>query len=171
MRAAAWLCVVLAAGLLSACQQDPDKTSAMDVQLVQIVQDSQVDLAILSQHTLYPYHFVTGGAALNELGSRDLDILAEHFRKNPGPLSVRRGDASPGLYQARLETVRQALAEAKVEPSQIAISDQLPGGDGMDSERVLMNLRQPPAGSLSVSGSASASVSAAPAPQSGGPSK
>lgn len=93
--------------------------------------------AILSQSTLYPYHFVHGGDDLNDLGWRDLEILAAHFVAHGGSLGVRRGDASVALYDARLEAVETALAATGVEPGRVRLSDRGPGGAGISSERML----------------------------------
>ena len=97
-----------------------------------------VDHAIIRQHTLYPFHFVTDGAQLNELGRREVDVLAGHFKDFPGALNVRRGKADNALYEARSRTVVDALAKAGVDVERMMVSDGLPGGDGVVSERVLI---------------------------------
>lgn len=97
-----------------------------------------VDHAIIGQHTLYPFHFVTDGARLNELGRRAVDVLAAHFKDFPGALNVRRGRANDALYEARARTVVDALAKAGVDVERMMVSDGLPGGDGVASERVLI---------------------------------
>ncbi len=97
-----------------------------------------VDHAIIRQHTLYPFHFVTDGARLNELGRREVDVLAAHFKDFPGALNVRQGRANDALYEARARTVVDALAKAGVDVERMMVSDGLPGGDGVTSERVLI---------------------------------
>ncbi len=97
-----------------------------------------VDHAIIRQHTLSPFHCVTEGARLNELGRREVDVLAGHFKDFPGALNVRRGKADNALYEARARTVVDALAEAGVDVERMMVSDGLPGGDGVVSERVLI---------------------------------
>ncbi|MCH8153022.1 MAG: hypothetical protein IH830_11710 [Planctomycetes bacterium] len=97
-----------------------------------------VDHAIIRQHTFYPFQFVTDGAQLNELGRRDVDVLARHFKEFPGALNVRRGNAAGALYEARARTVVDALAEAGVDVERMMVSNGLPGGDGVTSERVLI---------------------------------
>src|SRR3954451_3352814 len=59
-----------------------------DIQIVDAVRDSGVKAAIISQHTLYPYHFDEGGEMLNSLGERDLAVLAAHLRTHPGQINI-----------------------------------------------------------------------------------
>ena len=94
-----------------------------------------------SQHTLFPYHFVKNGAELNELGQRDLSVLTKHFMKHPGKLNIRRNDCSMDIYKARANFVLEKLKEAGIDGEQIRISDGMPGGSGMPSERVLIILQ------------------------------
>jgi len=93
--------------------------------------------AIVTQSTLFPYHFEPHTAQLNALGWRDLEILARHFLAHGGALSVRRGDAAEELYRARLGAVETALSASGVEPGRVRLSDAAPGGPGTTSERVL----------------------------------
>jgi hypothetical protein len=101
------------------------------------IRNAALRQAVLSQSTLYPYHFVVGAAELNELGWRDMEILAAHYALHGGGLSVRRGDAGEELYGERLRSVELALAAAGVEPGRVRISDALPGGAGTTAERML----------------------------------
>src|SRR5262245_37131576 len=66
---------------------------------------ASIDKALLVQKTLFPYHFVLDGSELNQLGERDVQVLAAHFRKSPGTLHVRRGDATAALHEARMRSV------------------------------------------------------------------
>lgn len=118
-------------------KHDPVDERAADVLMANTYSDAAIDNAILAQHTLFPYHFVNEGAALNELGRRDLGVLATHYKEHPGTLNVHRGDASAALYADRLAEVRQALTKAGVKEKRITLADGLPGGDGMASEQVL----------------------------------
>jgi len=93
--------------------------------------------AILAQHTLYPYHYVRNGAQLNELGRRDLAVLAGHFKENPGPLNIRRDNVSPDLYNDRVQFVINELQKAGVDAGRIKIADGMPGGSGISSERIV----------------------------------
>jgi len=106
------------------------------------IQNASMNLAIISQHTLYPYHFVTGSPELNELGQRDLNVLADHFVKVGGDLNVRRGDATQALYEGRVKSVLERLSSAGVGSDAVAIKDGLPGGEGIASERVIVILKE-----------------------------
>ncbi len=104
-------------------------------------QDS-IEAGIISQHTLYPHHFVANSDALNELGDRDVSVLAEHYRENPGSLNVRRGGTSSDLYQARIAMVSATLVEQGVDTDRVRMSDGQAGGDGISSDRVLYILEE-----------------------------
>src|SRR5436190_13611283 len=76
---------------------------------VQTLDDESISNAIITQHTLYPYHFVNGSAELNKLGERDVKVLAGHLVRTPGDISLRRGAEAQGLYDARVASVTKAL--------------------------------------------------------------
>ena len=127
--------------LTAGCQEkkkeavtDKDKVNH---ELVNSYNDIAVQNAIISQHTLFPYHFVNNGEELNELGDSDLNILAMHFLKHPGKLNIRRGNTPEELYQGRIDFVFGQLEQAGVENDQISVADGMPGGSGMLSEKVL----------------------------------
>jgi hypothetical protein len=128
MAAAAF--VLLPAG----CERPPIRPE------IKAVQNVQIRNAIIRQRTVFPYHFVPHSAALNELGTHDLDVLAAYFLEHHGKLNVRRGDAVDALYEARVKAAMEALAEAGVRIDLVAITDELPSGDGMRSERVIIIL-------------------------------
>ncbi len=107
------------------------------VPMVQMMNTESVDNGILAQHTLFPHHFVVNAAKLNELGRRDLGVLARHFLTAPGQVNVRRGVATAQLYEARVATVRQEMIDVGVDPERITIDSGLPGGSGMSSDFVL----------------------------------
>lgn len=135
--------IILLAGLAVGCAhrprpQTPEQQQVADEWLVNTVRDAAVSNAIIRQHTLFPYHFDADGAALNELGRRDLSVLAEHYQQNAGELNVRRGDASEALYRSRVQQVAETLARAGVNADRVKISDGPPGGDGMPSEDVVV---------------------------------
>ena len=121
----------------------PLRTEASpDAWLITTVNDTAVRNAILRQSAFFPYHFVTGGADLNELGTHDLDVLATHHKTYPGRITIRRGDASEGLYKARVARIVDGLAKAGVSKSRVTISDSPVGGDGMPSEKTLVILQK-----------------------------
>lgn len=138
----------LGLALLAGCQQDPPPDQDMDEQLTQrrtmnawtieAYTNRSIEQAILRQRTLFPYHFVVDTAELNELGERDLAVLAKYLQAHPGTLNLRRGGADEALYDARLERVRQGLSEWGVDLARVTLGDELPGGDGLVSERTLV---------------------------------
>jgi hypothetical protein len=105
--------------------------------VIDLYSDLAIQNAIITQHTVYPYHFVNNSAVLNPLGQRDLAVLARHFAQNPGELNVRRGDVDPALYQSRMETVKARLAEGGVDVSRIRMYDGLAGGEGMPTSEII----------------------------------
>ena len=114
MRASGVVAICLVGGLLAGCKEDARTAGnkRLDTELVRTLNNIGVENAILAQHTLYPYHFVTDGTALNELGQRDFAVLARHFAEYPGLLNVRPGDGvSAELYQAR-SRLRDESAQA-----------------------------------------------------------
>jgi hypothetical protein len=138
------LCNVLVAcvvcGLLMGCEEEVKEsktTKNLDVELVNAINNVQVENAIITQHTLYPYHFVTDGEKLNDLGQKDFAVLAKHFTEHPGILNIRRGRTGTELYEARVAYVMSKLKEAGVETNRMSVSDGMPGGSGMPAERVV----------------------------------
>jgi hypothetical protein len=127
---------MLGAAGCSCCNQQ-QTAAPEDDWLVRSANDDMIDNAVLSQHSLYSYHFVQNSTRLNELGAHDLGVLAAHFRTAPGALNIDRGDASEELYKARIKTVTDKLALAGVENARVTITDGLPGGDGMTSRRIV----------------------------------
>lgn len=120
-----------------------------DAAIVQTHQDDFAAAGIIRQHTIFPYHFVQDSATLNELGQHDVAILAAHYAAvgsdrglPPSTLSVRRGEASPGLYEARVRAVVAELARGGVANDRVRIADAVPGGDGMASSRIKVILHR-----------------------------
>jgi hypothetical protein len=146
---------------------------------IQTVNDGAVRNAIIAQHTLYPYHFTEYGADLNELGQRDVQVLAAHYKRYAGPVNVRRGPEADAVYQARVKTVVDALKAGGVAEKSIKVADEMPGGEGMGATRVISILEndlrrmQTGASSKTMTGSptgapgAGASSSAADSPPAG----
>jgi hypothetical protein len=140
-------CVLLIAAVcvsLTGCGQggkesrQPVDTRLLNTKLIEGYNDIAIHNAIVSQHTLYPYHFTDNSAQLNELGGRDLAVLGGHFAENPGKLNIRRGGVEASLYTARVETVVNGLREAGVDTDRVEISSGMPGGAGMPTERVIV---------------------------------
>ena len=133
---AAWLVVGLALGACSTTPLPQSTRGASEMWVGESIRSAALDKAIVVQRTLYPYHFVDGAASLNQLGERDLAVLATHFSQYPGDLTVYRGNASDYLHRQRVRHVADRLRENGVDTAQV-VTDQLPGGDGISSERVL----------------------------------
>jgi hypothetical protein len=122
----------------------------------------QINAGIIREQSLYPYHFIVNGAGLNALGRRDLYVLTEHYLVNPGKLNIRHGEESKEIYDARVKMVVDAMTSAGVRMDRVKVSDGLPGGDGVSSERVVLILekfQEPGALAEDSSGSSSSSSS------------
>jgi len=127
------------------CQENMQENSnnrLVNSQLVNTYNDIAIQNAIVSQHTLFPYHFVENGAELNELGQKDLAALTSHFIKHPGHLNIRKHNTPGDLYNARVNRVRERLQQAGIALERITVTDGMTGGSGMTSERVLVILEQ-----------------------------
>ena len=122
--------------------QEPPDARRMNSRLITSYSDFAIQNAIISEHTLFPYHFVKNGARLNELGQRDLAVLTGHFANNGGHLNIRQLGVSDELYEARVSLVRERLQDAGIDMARISTSDGMPGGSGMPSERVLVILEE-----------------------------
>jgi hypothetical protein len=149
MKLSTMIMTVLFCILTIGCQEEVQKNSddhLINSQLVRSYNDIAMQNAIISQHTLFPYHFVENGAELNELGQRDLAALTSHFIKYPGHLNIRRHNTAADLYEARVNVVHKRLLDAGIDMGRISISDDMPGGAGITSERVLIILEKAPAG-------------------------
>lgn len=139
--------------------------SRLNAWLLASVRDTAINQAIILQGAVHPYHFVSGAAVLNDLGKHDLNVLAAHYRRHPGALSIRRGNAATDLYEARVARVVKTLTRAGVEKGRVAICDTFPGGEGMTSERVLRVLENDSdQGSLLSSGGSRRSVQTGASP-------
>jgi hypothetical protein len=137
--------VVLFCILVVGCQENVEKGQDkhfINSQLIKSYNDIAMQNAIISQHTLFPYHFVKNGVELNELGQRDLAVLTSHFIKNAGRLNIRKHNTAADLYEARVKTVLDRLQEAGIDMEQMSVSDDMPGGSGMASEKIIVILEQ-----------------------------
>ncbi|MEX2219257.1 MAG: hypothetical protein WD749_10925 [Phycisphaerales bacterium] len=114
-----------------------DDRGAYNIWTIETVNDGSVRNAVIAQHTLYPYHFVDFSDQLNELGRRDVQVLAAHYRRYPGPVNIRRGSEPEDLYRARVAAVAEALASGGVDREKIRIADGMPGGPGNPADRVI----------------------------------
>jgi len=127
---------VLMVGCHANSQTGPDRR-LVDTQLISSLNDIQVRNAIIRQHALFAWHFVQNDAELNELGQRDLAVLAKHFAEHPGNLAMPRKDTPADLYAARVNLVVERLRKAGIDTEHIKIREDMPGGSGMASEIIL----------------------------------
>jgi hypothetical protein len=143
--------------------QAPEERTAANRAMVQSYQQEQIANAIIAQRTIFSYHFMAHTAQLNDLGRRDLGILADHYRvatkDAAGYLSLRQQDASDELYQARVNTVVTYLADRNVDTARVELGDTLAGGQGLASERVVRILTDEYSGDGDSGGSDSATTS------------
>ena len=107
---------------------------------VRALQNLQIENGIIRQRTVYPYHFLPDTAALNQLGTYDLQILAQYFERHSGKLNVLRGHAGNALYEARVGSAMQQLAGLGVQTDRLQVVDEFSAGDGMLSARVIIVL-------------------------------
>ena len=133
---------ILTIGCQENMEEGPNK-HLINSQLINSYNDIAMQNAIVTQHTLFPYHFVTNGAELNELGRRDLAALTSHFMNHAGHLNVRRQNTPADIYEARVKLVHASLQEAGIDMERMTISDDMPGGTGITSERILVILEKP----------------------------
>ena len=114
----------------------PERYRHMNTNIVGTYNDIALENAIIAQHTLYGYHFIDGSAELNQLGNRDLTVLANHSKRSPTELCIQRG-TSDELYQERVNSVLDFLRKNSVDTNAITISSRLPGGDGVSAYRAI----------------------------------
>jgi hypothetical protein len=130
-------------GLFAAvgCENVPppvhDERRPFNLWVVQSLDDESIANAVITQHTLYPYHFARGGTALNDLGKRDVRILARHFNEYAGELNMRRGRENDASYVARIAAVQAELGKHGVTADRVRVVDGMPGGDGVASDRAI----------------------------------
>lgn len=147
MKTTCFVACVATALAATACQRhqaamEPPSNAPLNAAMIDLYRAEAIENAIVRQHTIYPYLFVQGSDELNDLGRRDLRVLARHFRKASGVLNVRRGDADEQLQAARIAAVRAVLDDHRVDPQRVTIADDQPGGDGLDAQSVLRILEQ-----------------------------
>ena len=153
------MAVAALAAVLNGCEWSQHapvtQASAPEAKLVESINDTAVRDGILRQCTIFPYHFEPGAPDLNGLGQSTVAVLADRFRKYPGAVSVRRGDAPVELYRQRVQRVLAAMEKAGVPRTGMRVTDSPSVGDGLPGEQVLTILRTPaivPASSSDSSG-------------------
>jgi len=121
----------------------PPLPQLADMEIVDSINDSGIRSAIITQHTLYGYHFAGDSRELNELGQRDLAVLIAHFKaQGGGELNVRRGEMSETVYASRLSRIQDLLKASGFDPAQVRIADAAPGGSGLASDDVVRAMKR-----------------------------
>lgn len=135
MKQPRWLMVVAVGAWSGGWGCEPDAAErSVNTFIITSLQDAAVTKGVITQHALFPYHFVADTATLNELGERDVALLAEHYCEHTGTLNLPRLDTVSELYQARIAMVKGALAAAGVAADHVVFVDVLAAGDGQYSE-------------------------------------
>ncbi len=132
--------LTIAATACHSTQEHKEARRPFNTWAVGSIRDSAINQAIITQGTLFPYHFDPHAGTLNELGLHDLGVLAEYHKEHPGNLNLPRGRTSDDLYEKRVATVATILTKSGVRKDRITIVNALPGGEGMPSERVVVIL-------------------------------
>jgi len=130
------------ASCVSSSMTKEDQHGIQNMWVADAIRRTELNNAIIVQRAIFPYHFVAETSELNGLGDRDVQVLAGHFEKHRGRLSIRRGGASEELHQARVQAVVDALVENGMGREQIEVHDGAPGGTGMASGQLLLALEE-----------------------------
>lgn len=145
--------IALAAMLLAAfaagcCHRPQDVVCAPnpDRRIVASILDEQAVAAVQRQRAIYSWHFAPGTADLNELGRRDLAIIAAQDKTRPGTLHVRLG--SDDMREARLAAIRACLESQGVEVARMNFDEDWPGGDGVGGEAAARSVTPDAAGPM-----------------------
>ena len=121
---------LLSAGCTPAPRTDPSKLriddelqAKADQAFVRQPFEDQVAQGVIRQRTIFEHEFEANSPRLNSLGKRDVRILAGALREDGGTITVRQGAATPELYAARREAVRQALVTEGIAADRFRIGD------------------------------------------------
>ncbi len=85
--------------------------------------EDQIAQGVIRQRTIFEHEFEANSPRLTSLGKRDVKILAGALREDGGTITVRQGAATPELYAARREAVRQALVAEGIAADRFRIGD------------------------------------------------
>ena len=157
-----WAPAVLASFVCAGCGSKPRPQEATEVHVPdqRVTNEQTVEMNFRQQArnaaamggTVYPHHFVINDAKLTMVGQRQLNALLPRNEIEPVRISVPRGTASDALYEARLQTVRDHFAAAGYGEERLALVDELPGGEGIWSDRVQLLASEEPRPSGTASG-------------------
>jgi hypothetical protein len=110
---------------------------AIDTWYVDTHLRGDIAAGIITQRTIYPYHFEPGSSRLTDLGRRDVGILAEYYKSTPAAIAVVRGDAADELYAARTGVVKDAFKDSGVDLARVTVGEGLPGGRGISGQSIV----------------------------------
>ncbi|HWP41043.1 MAG TPA: hypothetical protein VNL70_08955 [Tepidisphaeraceae bacterium] len=114
----------------------PDERT-LNTMMVRAALEQDARNAVAAERIIYSHHFHPATASLNELGERQVQVLAEALRDQPeARVSVVQGEAGPELYKRRLEAVRARFAEAGADTGRLHVGPGVPGGPGISSELI-----------------------------------
>jgi hypothetical protein len=133
---------------LASCSTSPKETpySRGEMWIGDAIQQASLDRAIVAERTLYPFHFATGTSELNDLGKRDLRVLAKHVARHGGAVHLHRGSTTDEVYAARAQAVEAALEAEGVAPEQASVVDEAPQGPGIPAHRAASDVAREPLG-------------------------
>jgi uncharacterized membrane protein YgcG len=106
--------------------------------------NQQIRNGAATGRTIYPHHFVIGDSELTMVGERQFSALLPRNDLEPARMIIPRGDASDVLYRARLDALRQRFVAAGYGEDRLVLVDELPAGDGIPSERVVLIASEEP---------------------------
>jgi len=147
----------------------PDEQT-LNTLMVKTAYDQNERNAIIAERAIYGHHFRPASAELNNLGLRQVRILADAFHDQAVQVHVARADASDELYRRRLDAVRTAFADHGLDRSSLTLNDGQPDGSGIASDKVFRaytadvngtanSINQPDASAWSQPGSSSGGMS------------
>lgn len=96
------------------------------------------DNALLADMTVSDIHFLPHRAALNSLGEQRLRRLATLMQEHGGTIRFDTGLADKKLIEARTEKVIAFLASTGLDTTKEIVKPDLPGGQGMDANEVIL---------------------------------
>lgn len=149
LRHSALLATLLSLGCASPSAQKASLTEGQ-LWVGAAIRQASLDRAIVAERTIYPFHFVAGSADLNDLGSRDLGVLARHAAEHGGTIQLHRGRTSFELYAARTRSVRAALQAQGVDLERVAVVDEPPFGPGISGRRAARDVTEEPQPAASI---------------------
>jgi hypothetical protein len=144
-RLAAALCLGLP---MAACMTQPkpqpnsvrvedDVQRQADRQFTKEPFDDQVRQGVIRQKAIFESQFKPDTSELTSIGQRNVHILAQAMRESGGRIAVPRGSATSALYNARLATVRKALADEGIARDRVEVGDGVAGGPGISTAEAL----------------------------------